>query len=117
VSDQSGTTLDYSPGAISYARKREPPDPRYESIAQVVPWYRRRWGIVGIVVVALLIIGGVVGGAVGGTQHSSHANKTGNGTSHNGTGGGSNSTTGGNGASGVGQGTQDNATSTIATQV
>ncbi|KAI0255587.1 hypothetical protein BJV78DRAFT_1279327 [Lactifluus subvellereus] len=89
--DQSGAGLDYSPGAVSYARKEEPPDRHYETGIRKVPWYRRRWGIVVIVVVALLIIGGAVGGGVGGTRHGSHPHSTNNngtgstGSSNNGT--------------------------------
>jgi hypothetical protein len=75
VSDQSGTAIDYSPGAVSYARKEAPLDDRCDVVPRKVPWYRRKWGMIGIVVAVLVIIGGAVGGGVGGTRHSSHPNK------------------------------------------
>ncbi|KAH9980577.1 hypothetical protein BJV74DRAFT_887734 [Russula compacta] len=72
---QQGTTVGYSPGAVGYARK-EGLENGHGPVVAKVPWYRTKWGIIGIVVVLVLIIGGVVGGAVGGTQHSSHKSTT-----------------------------------------
>ncbi|KAI9430862.1 hypothetical protein H4582DRAFT_2014538 [Lactarius indigo] len=75
TSDHNGTLLDYSPGAVSFARKEDPKTATmndYEPVERRVPWYRTRKGIIGIVVVAIVIIAAAVGGGVGGTQHHSN---------------------------------------------
>jgi len=73
---QNGAVLDYSPGAVSYARKEVPPTTNeYEAVEKRVPWYRTRKGRIGIIVVVLLvIIAAAVGGGVGGSHHS-HSSK------------------------------------------
>jgi len=81
ASEHHGGVLDYSPGAVSYARKEDPPTTNdYEPVDKRVPWYRTRKGIIGIVVAILVIIAAAVGGGVGGTRHSSHSthNSSGN---------------------------------------
>jgi hypothetical protein len=78
VSDHNGGVLDYSPGAVSYARKEDPPTTSdYEPVEKRVPWYRTKKGVIGIVVALLVIIAAAVGGGVGGTRHSSHSSKNG----------------------------------------
>ncbi|KAF8269598.1 hypothetical protein EI94DRAFT_1799014 [Lactarius quietus] len=70
------TALDYSPGAVSYARKEESAAAtnEYEAVEKRVPWYRTRKGIIAIAVVLLvIIIAAAVGGGVGGSHHSSHS--------------------------------------------
>ncbi|KAI0299045.1 hypothetical protein B0F90DRAFT_1730316 [Multifurca ochricompacta] len=74
-SDQHGPTIDYSPGAVSYARKEESRSD-HEPVTPRVPWYRTRRGIIGIVVAVVIVVGAAVGGGVGGTRHSSHSSNS-----------------------------------------
>ncbi|KAN0141946.1 hypothetical protein V8E53_000408 [Lactarius tabidus] len=81
--EQNGAAaLDYSPGAVSYARKEEPTATNeYEAVDKRVPWYRTRKGMIGIVVVALIIIiAAAVGGGVGGSHHSHSSKNNANGS-------------------------------------
>ncbi|KAH9056440.1 hypothetical protein EDB87DRAFT_1636948 [Lactarius vividus] len=76
ASDHNGTLLDYSPGAMSFARKEDPNTATtndYEPVEKRVPWYRTKKGIIGIAVAVFVIIAAAVGGGVGGTRHSSHS--------------------------------------------
>ncbi|KAI9461948.1 hypothetical protein BJY52DRAFT_1185294 [Lactarius psammicola] len=88
ASDHNGTLLDYSPGAMSYARKDGPTTTTndYEPIEKRVPWYRTRKGIIGIVMALLVIIAAAVGGGVGGTRHSSKSASSNNATTTSGVG-------------------------------
>jgi len=80
--EQNGAVLDYSPGAVSYARKEElPTTNEYEAVEKRVPWYRTRKGKIGIAAVLLLIIiAAAVGGGVGGSHHSHSSKNNANGT-------------------------------------
>ncbi|KAI0050748.1 hypothetical protein FA95DRAFT_1570336 [Auriscalpium vulgare] len=64
------------------------------------PWYRTRYGLLGLAVAALVVIGAAVGGAVGGTRHH-HSSSSSSGASE-GQGGGGASTTAGQGVAGGG---------------
>ncbi|KAH9976853.1 hypothetical protein BGW80DRAFT_1250292 [Lactifluus volemus] len=68
-----GTTLEYLGPTVGIDELSRAPYGPAIAAQKVQPWYGRKWGIIGIVVVALLVIGGAVGGAVGATHHSSHS--------------------------------------------
>jgi len=102
-----GTTLEYLGPIVAIDELSRAPYGPAIAAQKVQPWYRRKWGIIGITVVAL-IIGGAVGGAVGATHHSSHSVSVQDISGSNGTvpSGNSSSTNGtANGTNGAGQGT------------
>jgi len=65
------STVGYTPGAVSFARKEESASKGREPVVARVPWYRTRRGIIVAVVAIIVIVGATVGGIVGGTHHSS----------------------------------------------
>jgi len=72
-----GSTMGYSPGARSYARKEENAAlTGHETVVTKVPWYRTRRSMIGIALIVLVVIGAVVGGVVGGTQSGKKHNNS-----------------------------------------
>ncbi|KAJ7055589.1 hypothetical protein C8F01DRAFT_454344 [Mycena amicta] len=82
-----GRAYSSSPGSHIYSPRNEfiagvqvpETDEDGDSLA-TRPWYRRRWTIIGLVVLALIVVGAVVGGAVGARNHKSKNDSASGGT-------------------------------------
>ncbi|KAI0270576.1 hypothetical protein BC834DRAFT_967341 [Gloeopeniophorella convolvens] len=83
-----GAPFDYSPGAVGYARNGSSTQDLPEPVKPKTPWYRTKYGIIGIIVALLVIIAAAVGGGVGGTQHHHHSDASNNATNQEGQSGG-----------------------------
>jgi hypothetical protein len=109
-----GTRLEYLGPTVAIDELSKPPYGPAIAAQKVQPWYGRKWGIIGIAVVAIftlivVVVGSIVGAIYHTDSHSAASAWTGSNSSLNGTVNDSNSTDSGNnstnGTDGVAQGT------------